>query len=433
MRISRDLRIHGLLSIFLVVALSTGCGTSRSSVVKEPGKFPPHHVRLGPLLQLSDRRVVKAAGAMDNTGRTHLLVAMKSPKEIEYIVIDADNHIQRERLARFDVSTFFGMASDLKLDIAIDAKGRLRAIVEDNAMIRDEGTWKPSGKTPCLKYVRAGETFNCVFLSPGKEVGGSSQFDLFGFGGYPGAAIIFPWVSYPHKLVIRREEGEKTGTMAVIEPGLRGIVDARGFASAGDSGGTVHLVYSKRMDSFLVSSTDSRYVRIPPAMDCDRKDPKKEAAVDNSGLSRCYGVDVPVNLKADKLGFAADPDGESGILVVYGTYEGQFTPLLYSRRMRDGKFGPPKHIPLKDAGYPQVASAGHGDFHFIAFDKSLWNPSYLVFYLSYEGDSWSSPVELGNGIHPYETFLLVSDASRRAFAVWPTEKGMEGRWVELVK
>ena len=82
------------LSVLMILALTlgVGCGASVSSTVKDSSdKFPPSNIRLGPMITVTDMPVEKVSATMDNVGRTHLFVAMKSPKQVEYVAADPDS------------------------------------------------------------------------------------------------------------------------------------------------------------------------------------------------------------------------------------------------------------------------------------------------------------------------------------------------------
>ena len=406
-----------------------------SSTVKEDsGKFPPPRVRLGPVVPVAVMPVEKFSAVMDNVGRVHLLVAMKSPKEVEYVVVDPDSRIHREPLTGFrtPARTFSGRQA-LRLDIATDGKGRLRAVVEDNALILEGGTWKPAGKTLCRQYVRAGNAFYCAFISPGKDVGASIQWEWFGFGGGP-AGIIFPWPSYPDKLIVLREDGDMWGQMTLIDPGLKGDVEKLyGFTLAGDARGTVHLVYQRAWSLIFDSVRETRYVRLPLTTGgVGEEVARGDASKDNVALAGYYSTKVFPNSEIDDFEIASDRDSGVALLVSRPSRGGDG---FFSQKIRDDRFGMPREFPLPEGHEPRVASAGSGDFHAaVVADTShyLLTSSWHVYYLSNQSGRWSSPVELGDKPRTSEdTFLLVSDASRRAFVAWATENGVAGRWVEL--
>lgn len=433
MPIRPEIHRRGLVLAALAAALVAGCGPSTSRAVREDhGKYPPPRVRLGPVIRLADRPAVKAAGALDNEGRVHLLVAAKSPKDVSYVVVDGHSRVREERLGGFDASTLLGFAPGLALDIAVDGKGRLRAVVAGNALLLEGGTWKRTGATPCRKFVRAGDAFYCAFVSPGKVAGASRQWELFGFGGSAGG-IVFPWTSYPDTLVLMREGDGTWGDKAVLDPDSGGDVDVGGFAAAGDPGGTAHLVYMKTRALGLGTVTKTRYARVTGSMAGGERDTRPEASDGRAGIFRYRGTEVPL-IGSGRVGLAADPGGGTAILVVEGQYEDENTPRLYSREIREGTFGPPEPLPLEEGHGPVVASAGAGKFHaaVVGRAKSLWRwtAAFPVFYLSREGGAWSSPAEIGRGIFNPDAFLLVSDASPRAFVAWPIKDGLEGRWVE---
>lgn len=396
--------------------------------------FPPPRVRLGPVIPVAVKPVEKLSAAMDNAGRVHLLAAMKSPKEVEYVVVDPDGRIHREHLAgyRSPTRTFFGRPA-LKLDIVTDGKGRLRAVVEDNALILEGGTWKQAGTTPCRQYVRAGSEFYCVFISPGKDAGASLQWEWFGFGGGP-AGIIFPWPSYPDKLIVLREDGDRWERMTVIDPGLKGDVEKLdGVTMAGDARGTVHLLYQRTWALIFDSVRETRYVRLPATTGGVGDGVSRgDASIDNIARAGYYSTKVIPD--PDIVGFkiAADPDSGTALLISRQYRGGNG---FFSQNIRDDRFGMPREFPLPKGYEPRVVSAGSGDFHAAAVAETshnFWTSSWHVYYLSNHNGRWSSPVELGDGPRTSEdTFLLVSDASRRAFVAWATDNGVAGRWVEL--
>ena len=418
-----------LVIIGLAVTLCVGCGASMSSTVKDSsGKFPPPNIRLGPMITVADMPVEKVSATMDNVGRAHLLVAKKPPKDVEYVVVDPDSRIHREPLNGINTQarTFFNRLP-LKLDIATDGKGRLRAIVDNNALILEGGTWTEAGESPCRQYVRAGSAFYCAFVSSGKELGASLQWEWYGFGGY-GAGIIFPWPSYPDKLVILREDGGAWGQMTVIDPGLKGDVDKlHGFTMAGDARGTVHLVYQRAWVVLSASAGETRYVRIPAATgEGGDRISRGGAASDNIPLAGYYSTKVIPNPQITDFKLAVDPDSGAALLVFPGA----------SQKIRDDRFGMPSRFPLTKGFDPRVAPAGSGEFHAVFFGMTsptfFSAPSYPVYYLSNRDGGWSSPVKLGDGKRSsHDTLLLVSDASRRAFVTWGTDNGLVGRWVEL--
>ena len=289
--------------------------------------------------------------------------------------------------------------------------------MDNNALILEGDTWKQAGNTPCRQYIRAGSSFYCAFVSPGKDLGASLQWEWLGFGGGP-AGIIFPWPSYPDKLVVLREDGDAWGQMTVIDPGLKGDID--NFSMAGDARGTVHLVYERGWAVIIARETETRYVRLPATTGREGDRVSSEAASsDNILLAGYYSTKVIPYSKIGDFKVAADPDSGAAL-------------LLSSRgdqKIRNDRFGLPGRFPLAEGFEPRVASAGFGEFHAAILGRSS---PYPVYYLSKQEDGWSSPVELGDAVRwSRDTFLLVSDASRRAFVAWPTDNGLVGRWVEL--
>jgi hypothetical protein len=255
----------------------------------------------------------------------------------------------------------------------------------------------------------------------------SIQWEWYGFGGY-GAGIIFPWPSYPDKLVVLREDGDTWGQRTVIDPDLKGDVEKwYGFTMAGDARGTVHLVYEREWFFIFAMATETRYVRIPSITGGEEdRESRGAASSDNIALAGYYSTKVVPNSKFVHFTVAADPDSGTALFVSGGR----------SQKIRNDRFDLPRIIRLPMGSEQRVASAGSGDFHAAVLgEKSssdIWTPSFGIYYLSNQRGGWSSPVELGDGaLVSKDTFLLVSDASSRAFVTWGTDNGLVGRWVEL--
>lgn len=393
-------------------AMLSGCATDPPA----PPPGPPPNVRLGPVLELlpsrtSDDRVVTL---VDRDGRAHVIVAATKTHEVHHLIVSRDGLVSRERVA--------SNTSPSTLSAATDATGKLHLLIDRRHLERAAGEWTQSSPTPwethgieahASRFVKGAHGLVWAFTAEGQAVDARGRWDWYGFGGY-GAGIIFPWHSASRKLVVVSEIAGSDPCWHVLDP--QDNLDAVNATTAVDGTGSLHVVY-EASSAGMAASAQLRYARTsligppPPAA--------PEEPTGNRKLCPFRGDQIPwfATERAGAFQAASATDPSSGMVLVVRTGGESFA-------VRENKWTYPVTLPVPRFWWPKLAPAGSDAFHLIARgDGSVW-------YALYARGAWTGPVTLGTAGTAFGALDLAGAADGRAFAVWPTDTAIVGRWIE---
>jgi hypothetical protein len=422
--LSRKTKITILFVIFL-------CGCAGRGPLVVTDRLSPD-VRLSPETQLLDVPIRKISAVIDQDGLAHVLALASIPPELHYLVVSMEGVLEREVITSVD--------SYDHLDIAFDASGNLHAIVNEDHLVLENGTWRTLPKDPCRKLIRGGQDLFCAFQVKGKDIGAPGNWNWYagGFGSYGGGCCwLIPWYSHPNKLVIARKisTGWSEWTACDVETKF----EIETFSIAADNSGTLHLLY-KTGEGGTARDLQCAYARIQPVTSGEASEGRQ---IYHSDL-----VEVPCTLAklsgkviAESRGgldchdIAVDPETGTALITIEKLDRHGYHSHSYSYIVEDGKIS--LQVPMYDfEGVIRVEPAGDGRFLALGtwLDQDFSGRTWFIYYLEYRDGMWSAPIELGKEkVTPrLGDVLFLSDLDRRrAIALWTNENDRPiARWIE---
>lgn len=419
--------------VLLVLLLPSGCATPRGGAQRQAAATPAD---VGPRIRLIEAGgTARVRGAMDREQRVHLLVEdvrsgwITPSSRLHYMRIDPDGTVLRELMR--DTGSVSG-----PLDIAVDDAGRLHAIADGKYIVRTDGTWLPAGGEPWggaeisdAKLAASGRGVVCAFVVGGKAVSAPGRWDVHAvvIGGYGGAApLIFPWRSYPSKLVVTRREESSWSNWTILDPDDNTGVE--NFEIASDAAGTVHALYSRLGRKVFVQPRGLYYARFSTGTSegggADGQSigagPKRD------GINKVTGIEICAHTAGRVEQVPARPavDAPTGAAVVY-TGEAACAPAVSER----AKPGFPNFFGSSTGIQPShTAPAGRRRFHaiFAKVEESLLTARFSVQYLVLADRAQSGQTEIDEG----KPMGLVSNGSARTLAVTFNNGVLFARWIE---
>lgn len=258
----------------------------------------------------------------------------------------------------------------------------------------------------------------CGRLLP--NAGASGRWDWYLIGG-AFAAIAIPWHSASEKLVIVSPSAGSAPSWYVIDP--QDNLDADDAMFAAENHGNLNVVYSAAQVA-AARFEQPRRALIPLAKAAPQQAPMPAGPLRSVTLYPVSGAPLLASRSAqtlDQAAVAVDP--ENGLLLLVHAHQGATTFF-------DGAWSRPIRLPSSKFWEPSLAAAGNDGFHLLTVVESQ------VLYLLFAQDDWSAPVELGRARVAtsfgamWDALGIASNGHNRAFAVWPTESGIAGRWIE---
>ncbi len=414
----------------------------------------PPYVHASPvhLLLKQPTRADNVKAIVDTTGLAHIVIGTSEGNDVYYVLLGPDGVIGRELITSH--------VADPSVDAAFDRAGRLHVLIGSDHLIKEERSWMPSERTPwreagltpkSTSFVPGAHELTWAFLIKGDEIGTAGRWDViggsaFGFGG------ISPRYTQAVKLLIVPETAPTYKTWMVLEP--ESNHDTTFWAFGVDSQGAIHLAYEQTHVPFLGRVGEVRYKKIlidhaplvSPATSSDStsllRDRRQLQAISGGrGLGPTMWNSGPTGGDPASLGIhtvppvslAVDPNSGAALIVVKGS------PSSYV--VRDEDWSPSIPPPLSRFRESRVASSGKDRFHaVVVVDDWDVGGGYPLYYLDFNGKTWSPPLRLGvaNTWGWAESTVsnavqIASNGSPRAVLVWPTKEGIVGRWIELLQ
>ncbi|NLW80551.1 MAG: hypothetical protein GXY42_02605 [Desulfovibrionales bacterium] len=393
-----------------------GCATTPQPDLKPPA------VSLGPVMDVlkveTGDDVVRLVPNPE--GEVHALIASAQWKQVVHVLVREEGACEPE--------TVLSNVSPSRLDGAWDRDGRLHALIDTIHMIREDGSWLPSARTPWTEtgitpsragFVPGSPDLVWAFVVEGSDVGASLRMDIYGFGGgYPAAGIIWPWFTRGSRLVLAAEDSPACWNVF----DLTGRLDSVPLALASDLAGTLHVLYYKSLGG-LLKDMDLHYTKLGVrdlAPDAARHPEDKELKAGDRllKLHNIAGSRIP-NTHAQRRSvpdcIAADP-GSGAVLIGMDL-------LIRGNEYTDGVRG---SLPPEGGMFTRTAPAGDNTFHALVGAGC---------YRLLSGLEWSAPMQLGVAEvasfwgSTWEACDLASTGNGKAFATWPTPHGIMGRWI----
>jgi len=358
---------------------------------------------------------------LDSGGNAHVFVAATSTREVQHVTVSPDNEIQSELVSADRAPS--------TISAAFDSAGRLHLLMDATHMVREASGWKEDAYTPWdaagvkaqqPRLVQYRDGLIWAFIVDGKEVGASGRWDWYLIGG-AFAAIAIPWHSASEKLVIVSPSAGSTPSWYVIDP--QDNLDANDAMFAADNHGNLNVVYSASQVA-LAQSEQPRQALVPLANVTPQQAPIPASLPRNVTLYPVSGTPLLASRSTQTLNQAAVAvDPESGVLLLVNAHHAATT-------FSDGAWSRPIRLPFSKFWEPSLAAAGNDAFHLLTVADSQ------VLYLLFAQEEWSAPVELGQARVAtifgamWDALGIASNGHNRAFAIWPTESGIAGRWIE---
>jgi len=403
-----------------ILSLLFLCGcASRDPLVVTDRPLPD--ARLSPEIQLLDVPIRIISAVIDQDGRAHVLALTSKPPELHYLVVGVEGVLHKEVVTSLD--------SYDHLEIAFDGSGNLHAIVNEDHFVLENGTWHTLPKDPCRKLIRGGQDLFCAFQVEGKDIDVPGDWDLYIIPVYGPCCLLFPWYSYPDKLVVARKTSAGWSEWTVCDAETKFDIDT--FSIASDNSGTVHLLY-RVAEGGSSREQQCRYARIQPRISEETSENKQVYHSDlvevPCTLAKLSGQFITTGLMLDCQDIAVDPETGTALIIIkkhrYGDWGfPRLSHKSYSYIYEDGKFGRPVMMYDFDRVI-HVEPAGDGRFLALGVAST-----HFIYYLEYRDGMWSAPLELGNGRS--DNVVFVSDLNRRALALWTNkDKRPVARWIE---
>jgi len=388
-----------------------------------PPKGKPPAINLGPELELASFKTSTdhTAVLLDSAGSAHVFVAAASKREVQHVTVSPDGGVQREL-----VSADCAPAS---ISAAFDSAGRIHLLMDTTHLVREVSGWKLDAYTPWdaagikahkARLVQYRDGLVWAFIVDGREVGASGRWDWYVIGG-AFAAVVVPWHSGSDKLVIVSPAAESASAWYVIDPQDNLDVDNALFAA--DDHGNLNVVYSAAQVT-LARLEQTRQALVPLANITPQQASMPADKLRSTTLSPVNGTPLLAPRSTNTLNQAAVAvDPESGLLLLVIAHQAATT-------FADGAWSRAFRLPLSSFWEPSLAAAGNDAFHLLTVVDGQ------VLYLLFAQNDWSAAVELGQtGAATifgaiWDALGIASNGRNRAFAVWPTERGLAGRWIE---
>lgn len=394
--------------------------------VEEIGSIPPPGVHRGIEITLLDSATEKVVSQMTPDGRVHL-VAITAGNEAYHVVVSAQGVERRERIGAKRYGYYDNLA------ITDDAQGRLHVALKDEHWILEKGAWRLAGGNACSLLARAGESIGCVVDVRGSELGTRGQWGASFIGGGFGAGIIIPYRIRPSKLVLAKADGDDWSYRGVLDfhlPYLVNLSSNDGDTLAGDSSGTFHLIFRAHEPRFFHTRYGALTGEEATTPDIEWRRPAGKAIL--LGNLSSVPATAGTGWFVASLALAVDPRTGTAVFFARRSQSGFAKATDAAVEIRDGVFGPPAPLPVKDTRPKKLAPAGDEQFHaLVAVRRNL-------FYMSYRAGGWSAPAGIGEFDTPSlfligdSSIQLASDGRRQALAIWPKHEGvLVGRWIEL--
>ncbi len=405
-------------TVGLVVCMA-GCAHEEPA----PPRGRPPAIKLGPELHLVSFKTSTdhTAAVLDSAGNAHVFIAAANTREVHHVTVLPDSGVQRELVSADRAPS--------SISAAFDRAGRLHLLMDTTHMVREASGWKLDAYTPWdaagikarqAKLVQNRDGLVWTFIVEGKEVGAGGRWDWYVIGG-AFAAIVVPWHSDSDKLVIVSPSAESVSAWHVIDP--QDNLDAENALFVADDHGNLHVVYSAAQVALArVEQTRQALIQLAKAM--PQQTPMPAGALRNTTLYPVSGTPLLAARSTASLNQAAVAvDPESGLLLLVNAHKAATT-------FADGAWSRPIRLPLSKFWEPLLAAAGHDAFHLLTVVDGH------VLYLLFAQNDWSAPVELGQTEvatifgEIWDALGIAAKGQNRAFAVWPTETGIAGRWIE---
>jgi len=431
------------MGIAIILMASCASGPPAKLSVPAAASGPVWSFQVGPIIDLlpttasEDDRV---RTLVDSRSQVHVLIASAELKSLYDVRVGPDGVLERTLVQS-------GVPPST-IDGALDERGRLHVLLGFRHFLFDDTRWLESDQTPWARahlkverphFVRGAPRLIWVFDVSGKNVGANWAWDWFGFGNAMGG-LIWPWPSRGEKTVLVAEMATGEMNWTVLERDVKH--DAIASCAASDRAGNVFVVYTKRR-VILQTACDPRFVRID-AQAMGAAVPQSDAASGHKEGDFPLRSAVGEALPGDAYILYGGPDIEhfprriffqSDCLAVDPDEGG----ALFGWRLlwRAGTWNATSEVRAFDAGKDyewRAAAAGGGSFHGL-FVYRRNNPGlfasvrdYPVTYGKLTGTAWSQTVDVGTASG--STIDVASTGPAKAFAVWPTQTGFVGRWIE---
>lgn len=398
----------------LVITMLAGCATGGPPA--EPAA-PPAAIGLGPVVTLLDdpptTDSVRVVPARD--GSVHVLVASNGPRIVREIVVSPSGEVQHRRTLLSDVSVS-------SLDAAFDRQGRLHALVDREHLVFEQGAWRKSTRTPwegfeskptAARFVANAPDLVWSFAIDGREIGASGRWEIYGFGGY-GAGIIWPWFTRGSRAVFAADSPSGFGPWIVIDP--EGSMDTWIIDATADEAGNVYVAYTTSRGG-MVPASGRYYVKLGAEVLAGRDGVEWTRPGVQASLPALRAV------KGIPLGAEAVVRGESAYRPNYVPYPPHFFGGAVNGGLR-------MSTSVSQRPRALVVAEAH--------DKWLGR-GFPIQYVEFDDFRWSSPIEVGLadrgnraifGGSIWRAYDLATTDNERTFVVWPTAKGIVGRWID---
>lgn len=393
-------------------------------------------ISVGPLIEIlpGETGNEKVRVIADAKGQALVLISSKKLQQVLQIIVGQEGVVER-RIIRSGVSP-------ASIDEAFDSQGRLHVLFNNQHMVLEKDEWQASDRTPWhelglevwgARFVPGAPDLTWAFQANGSAFDAPVRIDFYGFGGF-GAGIIWPWFTHDSRTVLVSEVSGGYGPWVVLDPQRKEGSYATGLASDRDA--NVYVVYERSSGGFVAQEA-YYYVRIDAKTlrDCEVSIPGVAEIQIGTMRIRAVGEGTARLVKQGyrkEVGKQVAADPQSG------------TALVGMRYVDSGKtWSAVKGWPLSES-IPRidVVPGGQDTFHVMAIDEPLdpwWGNHFPVQYLLFSAGAWSTPVELGiadivsSWGNVRDAVGMSADGNDGAFLVWPTEKGIVGRWVHRTK
>lgn len=397
----------------------TGC----SSIPLVELGAPPRGLSLGPVLTLLDAstRGMEARALIDGAGRARIVAVVPEQQATYHVLVDPKGGVSVERVADF--------ATGDSPSVAMGPDEAMHVLVGDRHLVRTRDGWQQGEPPPWVaagvevgdaRLVAASPRPAWAFVARGDAIDAPGRWDWILFGG-AWAAVPVPLHAQSAKVVVARDDVWYVIDQTAREDAENGLVVAL-------PDGSFFAVYDLSSCTFATISSP-RCAAIPDApADAPSADASRSRLIPVMGQAipphdRFHGG-APYLLWAS---MAADPLSGAVLLV---------RPHRGARFFADGRWESEIPLPLEAFREPRIAPAGDGRFHVLVIDDARPDCDRPVVDTIVSRSGAAPPFQVGCVEEaswwadvPFGAYTVAGSGTGDAFAVWPTRKGLEGRWI----
>lgn len=417
----QTLRWKTLAIIFFLILY--GCFSGPPPIKNIPNS-PAAGVSFGPEIEIMKMQPKRYTWAIDQKGNAHFIIEISDPKELQYVVVGKDGILEKSILNKLKDIPWYTLNKKNYMSSAFDYSGNLHLLRDGEHFVYKDKMWEEQPAIPCRQFAKGYKDLICGYVAGGSEFDSPGRLDWYIIAVY-GGGLIWPWYSYPDKLVIVKKNDDGWFKPAVVDSDTKQDVEM--FSLAADEKGNLYAGYTRKRRNPLgpefrglslvylkkeLTETISKY---------PLEESLKDRIVTVSGESMKGSDDdfLPQNMLPTAPIVAVDPMSGTAM---FASVQPRKLYLI-----KEGKFKTALNLELSDRTQVVPVAAGNGQFHVIIV--GITGVGHFEYYYLICGETGcSAPV-----LHSEDTgFGVISDGKGNALLVMRNkDKPFIVKWIKI--